>query len=236
MNNKKNKIYKNSNETILIIVYHTDDETLGMGGTIAKHINLGDDVFAISMTDGLSARDKVSDKDKKDRINASEKASEILGFKWIKKGNFPDNKIDSLPLIDIIKYIEEVKNQINPSIIYTHSSADLNIDHQLVSKAVLTAFRPQFNEKWKEIRLFEIPSATDYGHKSITNIFIPNLYINIEKTWELKIKALEFYQSEMKSYPNSRSYKGLENLAKYRGNQVGLKYAESFEIIRKIER
>ena len=236
MNINKNKILKNFNETILIVVSHTDDETLGMGGTIAKHINSGDKVFAISMTDGLSARNNASSKQIKERFDASEKAAEILGFNWIKKGNFPDNKIDSIPLINIIKFIEEVKNKINPSIIYTHSSADLNVDHQLVSKAVLTSFRPQVSETWNEIRLFEIPSATDYGHKAITNVFIPNLYINVERTWELKVEALKSYHSEMKSYPNSRSYEGLKNLAKYRGNQVGLKYAESFEIIRKIER
>jgi len=236
LNINTNKILEKYNETILIIVSHTDDETLAMGGTIAKHINSGDKVYAISMTDGLSARNNATNSEIRERFNASEKAAEILGFKWIKKGNFPDNQIDSIPLINIIKFIEEVKSQINPSIIYTHSSADLNIDHQLVSKAVLTSFRPQLNETWKEIRLFEIPSSTDYGHRAVTNIFTPNLYINIEETWELKLKALKSYDAEMKVYPNSRSYIGLENLSKYRGNQVGLKFAESFEILRKIIR
>ena len=227
-----NKSYDN----VLIIVSHTDDETLGMGGVIAKHIKSGDNVSAISMTDGLSSRGEISQNEIQNRKNASAKASNILGFNWIKKGNFPDNQMDSIALIDIIKFIEKVKNQLLPTIIYTHSPADLNVDHQLVSKAVLTAFRPQAEEFWKEIRLFEIPSATDYGHSSITNIFRPNLFINIEDTLEIKLKALKAYHSEMRSYPNSRSYRGVENLAEYRGNQVGLKYAESFEIIRKIIR
>ena len=227
---------KKPHDNVLIVVSHTDDETLGMGGTIAKHTKSGDNVYAMSMTDGLSSRGSVSKKEILYRDAASEKAASILGFKWIRKGNFPDNQIDTIPLIEIIKFIEIVKDEIKPTIIYTHSTADLNIDHQLVSKAVLTSFRPQKQEVWNEIRLLEIPSATDYGHKSITNTFVPNLYINIEETFKFKLNALKFYDTEIRSYPDSRSYLGIENLAKYRGNQVGLKYAESFEIIRKIIR
>ena len=231
-----NLLLNKTHDNILIVVSHTDDETLGMGGTIAKHVQSGDNVYAMSMTDGLSSRGSVSKKEINSRDVSSEQAANILGFKWIRKGNFPDNQIDKVPLIEIIKFIEIVKDEIKPTIIYTHSAADLNIDHQLVSKAVLTSFRPQKQEVWHEIRLFEIPSATDYGHKSITNTFFPNLYINIEETLKIKLEALKSYDSEIRAYPDSRSYLGIENLAKYRGNQVGLKYAESFEIIRKIIR
>ena len=123
-----------------------------------------------------------------------------------------------------------------PDIIYTHSQADLNVDHRIVNQAVFTAFRPQPNETWEEIRSFEIPSSTDYSHPSVTSQFIPNLYINIDSTWHLKLLALKKYHLEMRPNPHSRSYEGLEGLAKLRGFQVGVKMAEAFEIIRKIER
>ncbi len=226
----------NFQHTVLIIVAHTDDETLGLGGTIARHIENGDQVYAVSMTDGVGSRDEMPKNEIKIRAQAAYQASEILGFKWISAGNFPDNAMDSVPLLKITKFIEGVKSQTAPTIIYTHSAADLNIDHRIVSQAVLTAFRPQDHELWHEIRTFEVPSSTDYGNRSVTNLFYPNLFINITDLWDKKKSALNAYANEMRTEPHSRSIPGIENLAKYRGNQVGLNYAEAFEVIRKIER
>ena len=220
---------------VLIIVAHSDDETIGMGGTIKKHVNNKDNVYAISMTDGVSARNNSSKKKIHSRIEASKKASLLLGFKWEKTFNYLDNSLDTYPMLEIVKNIEKIKFKINPNIVYTHSFADLNIDHKIVSNAVLTAFRPTPLEKCKEIRLFEVSSSTDYGYKNITGKFEPNLFINIEDTWVDKLNALKFYKEEIKEYPHSRSYKGIENLAKVRGNQVGLDMAEAFEVIRKID-
>lgn len=226
----------NSNQNILIVVAHTDDETLGIGGTIARHVKNGDNVFALSMTDGVGARLKKKSEDFVNRIQDAKKASNLLGFKWLKGGFFPDNGMDSIPILNVIRSIEEAKELIQPTLIYTHSSADLNIDHRIVSEATLTAFRPQDKEIWQEIRAFEIPSATDYGHKSITQSFYPNIYIDITEFWSKKLNALEIYNKEIRENPHSRSIDGVKNLAKYRGNQVGLYYAEAFEIIRKIVR
>ena len=220
---------------ILIVVAHSDDETIGMGGTIKRHVNHEDNVFVISMTDGVSSRVNTSNIQISSRLEASKKASLLLGFKWEKTLNFLDNSLDTYPFLKIIKEIEDVKSKINPNIVYTHSFADLNIDHKIVSNAVLTAFRPMPNENCQEIRLFEVSSSTDYGYKNVTGKFEPNLFINIEDTWNDKLNALKFYEEEIKKYPHSRSYKGIENLAKVRGNQVGLNMAEAFEVIRKIE-
>jgi len=225
-----------SKNVILVIVAHTDDETLGLGGTIARHVKGGDKVYGLSMTDGVGARLQKDINAIKIRQQASINASKILGLVWLEAGKFPDNSMDSVPLLEIVRFIEKVKIQINPDIIYTHSSADLNIDHRVVNQAILTAFRPHSEENWQEIRAFEVASATDYGHKSVTNTFYPNLYIDITDTWENKLAALNEYSMEMKNSPHSRSFDGLENLAKYRGNQVGLDYAEAFEIIKKIVR
>lgn len=221
---------------VLVVVAHTDDEALGLGGTIAKHVENGDVVFGVSMTDGVMARGGQNEEGIKVRAQASINAGKILGLTWLEGGSFPDNAMDSVSLLAVAKVIEKAKSLVKPTLVYTHSSADLNVDHRVISQATLTAFRPQPNEVWQEIRTFEIASATDYGHRSITNSFYPNLYVDITGTWKKKLAALNEYQMEMRDAPHTRSFEGLENLAKHRGNQVGLYYAEAFEIIRKIER
>ena len=113
---------------ILIIVAHSDDEAIGMGGTIAKHKIKGDEVFVVSMTDGVSARNTVKNKDVLNRLKAAKISSKILGFKWLNSHNFSDNSMDTYPLLDIIKAIEKDKVKLKPDLVYTHSGADLNID------------------------------------------------------------------------------------------------------------
>ena len=119
--------------------------------------------------------------------------------------------------------------------VYTHSGSDLNIDHRVVANAVLTAFRPQPNEHCRELRLFEVASATDYGNAAITGSFSPNLFIDITNEWSEKAESLKAYSIEMRDYPHSRSIESIKNLSKVRGNQVGLELAEAFEVLRKIE-
>ena len=223
-------------ERVLIIVAHSDDESLGMGGTIVRHILDGDNVFAIALTNGVEARNKIEKNDIKLRKKASEEASLVLGFKWLNTKLFPDNKMDIVPILEVVKEVEIIKEKINPTIVYTHSYSDLNIDHQIVNRSVMTAFRPQPQEIFKEIRTFEIPSSTDYGHQKLAGIFSPNLYINITKTWHLKEKALNCYSQEMRDAPHPRSIEGLKNLALLRGNQSGVPLAECFEVLRRIER
>ena len=220
---------------ILIIVAHSDDEAIGMGGTIAKHKIKGDEVFVVSMTDGVSARNNVKNKDVLNRLKAAKISSKMLGFKWLNSHNFSDNSMDTYPLLDIIKAIEKDKVKLKHDLVYTHSGADLNIDHKILSQVVLTVFRPQPYEKCKEIRLFEVASSTDYGVEAINGNFSPNLFIDISKTWRDKLSALKAYESEIRSSPHTRSFEGLESLAKRRGNQVGLGMAEAFQVIRKIE-
>ena len=225
-------------EIVLICVAHRDDETLGCAGAIQKHIKDKDKVFCLSMTDGVSSRSKNNLKIKKnERLINSINASKILGFKWIDVSeNFPDNKMDKVPLLEIVKVIEKIKKKINPTIIYTHNPTDLNIDHRIVTDAVMTAFRPQANEKWKKIIAFEIPSATDYSYYKENKFFVPNYILNIEKFWNKKKLAIKSYGSEIKKYPNSRSIKGIYNLAKIRGVQNGIKLAEAFKILKEIKR
>ena len=133
---------KKNGENILIIAAHPDDETIGCAGTIRRHITRGDDVYAISFTDGVSSRHETitSSEEIEDRRIAAKESANTLGFEWLAKGDYPDNKLDTVPLLELAKFIEQAKSKIKPSVIYTHSSADLNIDHRKVHEATLIAF------------------------------------------------------------------------------------------------
>ena len=217
---------------ILIVVAHTDDETFGLGGTISRHSKNKDKIFAMSFTDGVSSRSK-NKAQRENRLVAAKKAENVLGFKWVKNLQLPDNQLDTVSLLSIVKEIEKVKNKIKPNLVYTHFSSDLNIDHQIISRATLTAFRPETKDKSFELRFFEVPSSTDFGFYKLKKSFKPNLYVCINNFWKKKEKAIKCYKSEIKKNPHSRSLYGIKNLARYRGSIVGKKYAEAFEIVRK---
>lgn len=224
------------NEKVLIIVAHSDDESIAMAGTIHKHVKKGDKVVAVAMTNGIGSRDNSKESEISARKYASIAASEILGFEWGECYDYSDNAIDAYPILEVVKSIEQAKMTYEPTLVYTHSGGDLNVDHRVVATAVLTAFRPQPNEICKELRLMEVASATDYGSHAITGSFSPNLFIDITNEWSLKADALRAYSAEMREYPHSRSLEGIKNLSKIRGNQVGSELAEAFEVIRKIEK
>tara|TARA_A100001015_G_scaffold207572_1_gene232148 strand:+ start:2559 stop:3236 length:678 start_codon:yes stop_codon:yes gene_type:complete len=223
-------------KSILVIAAHPDDETIGCGGAIIKHKCDGDEVNILTLTDGVGSRLGAEDNDLKVRNDAAKSAIDVLGANWIGAGNFSDNNMDSVPILEIIKFIESFKKNFYPDIIYTHSPSDLNIDHTITAKATLTAFRPEPQEKYSEIRFFEIASSTDFTLKQLNDRFEPNLFINIKDFIDKKIEALKCYEIEMRDYPHSRSYEKIKSLAEYRGAQSGLEYAEAFEIVRKIDR
>ena len=135
------------------------------------------------MTDGVGGRTGTVTDDIEKRKKSAKRASEILGFEWAEAYSFVDNAMDRVSLLEVVKSVEAVKSSLQPALIYTHSGADLNVDHRVVANAVLTAFRPQPNESWTEIRAFEVASATDYGHESTTNSFSPNVFIDIAPEW-----------------------------------------------------
>ena len=224
---------------VLICAAHPDDETIGCGGAIAHHVKDKDKVYCIYMTDGVGARhSKTKDKLINQRKKNSLLAAKILGFKWLLDccGNFPDNGMDKVRLLDVVKMIEKTKKKIRPHIVYTHSPNDLNVDHRIVAQATLTAFRPQAKEIWEKILAFEIPSSTDFAYFKKNKTFQPNYFLDIKKYWNKKKKALQAYKIEMKKFPNSRSLKGIEILSKFRGMQNGLQQAEAYEILKSIKK
>jgi len=220
-------------KTILVIAAHSDDEVLGCAGTIAKHTESGDKVYVLFMTDGVSSRHLINN-EVLERQNSAQKATEILGIVSIQTLNFPDNKMDSVPLLEVTQAIEKVILAIQPEIIYTHHMGDLNIDHQITHKAVMTACRPQPSFCVKEIYAFEVLSSTEWQTPGYFP-FTPNVYVDISSQIGKKQKALEGYSEEMRQSPHSRSIKNVLHFNAYRGNSVGLDYAEAFILLRIIK-
>lgn len=223
-------------KTVLLVIAHTDDETIGAGGTIAKHVEAGDKVFAVSLTNGVGSRFDSDGFDVSSRLEASANAANILGFTWLDNFDFPDNKLDSVPLLDVIKELEKIKERVRPNLVYTHSPADLNIDHRVTCEAVLVVFRPEPYQQLRELRLIEVQSATNFSHPGLTSEFRPLVFENIENFWDKKLLALSAYGDEIRPFPHSRSIRGLEALATLRGSQVGLPMAEAFDLVRIVEK
>jgi len=226
---------------ILVVVAHPDDEVLGCSGTMARLAMEGNDVYTLILGEGITARDK-----ERDRINREKdlcelknhivKANKLLGVKKTYTFDFPDNRFDTVALLDIIKTIEEIKEDIKPDIVFTHHYGDLNIDHQITFKAVMTAFRPAIDESVKEIYSFEIPSSTEWNAPSSLTYFMPDYFVNINKNLEIKINALKEYKTELRDFPHPRSLEALELNAKQWAIKVGLEVAEAFKTIRLIKK
>lgn len=227
------------NKKILVVAAHPDDEILGCGGTMAAHSRTGDEVYVLILGEGITSRDESRDQEKRGKEIDSlkmniETANRIVGTKESFVFDFPDNRFDSMSLLDIIKVIEKVKNDIRPDIIYTHHQGDLNVDHQIVCRAVLTACRPLKDESVKEIYSFEVLSSTEWASDN-SKYFMPNFFINIKDTIEKKTQAMKAYTTEIRDFPHPRSVKAIETLACNRGISVGLEFAEAFMLVRGIK-
>jgi len=219
---------------LFVIVAHPDDEVLGCGGTMSRLVKEGNEVFTFILGEGITARDEQRniEKSKKEILKLrkqSKKANEILGVKKIFFYDFPDNRFDTVPLLDIVKKIEKIKNKVKPEIIFTHCEKDLNIDHQITYKAVLTATRPLKRETVKKIYSFEILSSTEWNYPLA---FSPNVFFDITDTIDNKIKAFKKYESEMRNFPHPRSVKAMKTNALSWGIKSGLQYAEAFKLVR----
>lgn len=221
------------NNKILIIAAHPDDEILGCGGTIAKLRN-DHEINVIFMTNGVSARGKNRKNEIKERKNSTLKLFKYLSLPKPIFFNFPDNQMDKIPLLKIIKKLEKKIHLIKPITIFTHYSHCLNIDHKKTYEAVITACRPINNISVKKILSFEIPSSTDWASHKGKN-FHPNYFIDISTTLNEKLKLIKYYKKELRNYPHSRSLTGIKSLASFRGTSCGVKFAEGFYLNRLIE-
>lgn len=222
------------NNKVLAVASHPDDEILGCGGTLAKLAKRGHEVFTLILGEGVASRYEKTEKQKaKRQIEELKKqiyaANEIIGIKEVFTYDFPDNRFDIVPLLDLVKSIEKVKEKVKPHIVFTHYEKDLNIDHQLTYRAVITATRPSPNEVVKEIYSFEVLSSTEWNYPTT---FSPDVFFDITETIDIKRRALKCYKSEMRDFPHPRSSEGIESNAKFWGIKVGVKYAEAFKVVR----
>jgi LmbE family N-acetylglucosaminyl deacetylase len=229
------------NKRIMVVVAHPDDELLGLGATLHKLIKYyGVQTHVVILGEGITSRADQRDTEKwKAELDTHRKnvyaAQAIIGYHAVSLYDFPDNRFDTVALLDIIKVIEKEKQTFRPEIIFTHHGGDLNIDHQRTFEAVITACRPMAHESVKAIITFETPSGTEWRANSDPRHFLPNLFVEVEeKNLEAKIKGMECYEFEKRDFPHPRSPMALKIQAQRWGIATGKNFVEAFQLVRLI--
>ncbi len=225
--------------SVLVVAAHPDDEILGCGGTLAAHAARGDTVHVLIVAEGATSRDarRNPESRKRDVANlqaAASRAASVIGANEPRTLGLPDNRLDSLPLLDIIKPIEAIVRAVAPQTVYTHHAGDLNIDHRIVHQAVVTACRPLPGSPVNAIYAFETVSSTEW--QTAGEGFRPHRWVDIEPYLGNKLRALEAYEVEMRPFPHARSFEAVKALAHTRGASAGLNSAECFMVVREVVR
>jgi LmbE family N-acetylglucosaminyl deacetylase len=226
---------------ILVVVAHPDDELLGLGATLNKLIREENcTARVIILGEGITSRSEVRDTEKwqhelqvhRANINS---AIRRIGYDSVGIYDFPDNRFDSVALLDLVKVIEKEKAEFEPEIIFTHHGGDTNIDHRRTFEAVITATRPLAGEPVRTIIAFETPSSTEWQAANYPNPFLPNLFIPFTReNLSAKTEAMESYEFEKRTFPHPRSPEALTIQAQRWGVVIGSQLAEAFMIIRHI--
>lgn len=217
----------------LVVAAHPDDEILGCGATIARLVDEGWLVHVLIVAEGATSRNETRNIsanliEVSELAIAANMANKILGTTSVELLSLPDNRMDSIDLLDVVKYVESAIRTHNPSLVFTHHSGDVNVDHRVLHEAVIAACRPQPNNKVKELLFFEIPSSTEWRPSSSGMTFSPNYFYDVSKYLSKKIDALMIYKSEMRDFPHPRSVDAVIHLAHWRGASVGCEAAEAF--------
>jgi LmbE family N-acetylglucosaminyl deacetylase len=223
---------------ILVVAAHPDDEILGCGGTIRRLSREGHDVYIAILAEGMSSRyehrEDADPKQIKHLHGRAQQAADKVGAKELVLCKLPDNRLDTVPLLDVVKLVEELVVRFRPEVIYTHHPGDLNVDHGVVHRAVLTATRPMGGQCVLDVYAFEIPSSTEWAFQRLEPSFRPNVFVDITESLETKIAALACYDSETREFPHPRSSEALRAIATRWGSVVGLPAVEAFELIRSV--
>lgn len=225
---------------ILIVAAHPDDELLGAGGTIARHVENGDMVDALILGEGQTSRfahrEDAGEQILTELHGNTQKAAKVLGIRRVYFENFADNRFDGVELLTIVKAIEDRIKELSPDIIYTHHGGDLNVDHQKTYQAVLTATRPMQGQCVKEIYAFETVSSTEWNFAYGDAQFSPNVFVKLtDEQFAKKLKAMQEYETELCEYPHPRSLRMLEAVALRWGGVVGGHFVEAFELVRSVK-
>jgi LmbE family N-acetylglucosaminyl deacetylase len=224
-------------ESILVVAAHPDDEVLGCGGTIAS-LSRTNRVHIAILGEGISSRYDA-------RLHAdeailaqlrsdAEAVANMLGASGLTLVGLPDNRFDEVALLDVVKHVERLVAEVEPSVVYTQHPGDLNIDHLITFRAVMTATRPMVGCTVKDIYTFEVASSTEWAFQRFSPSFQPNVFVDISTTLDMKVRAMARYESEARRYPHPRSEQALRASASRWGTVVGLDAAEAFELVRSI--
>lgn len=225
---------------ILVIAAHPDDETYGLGGSIARRVQAGDHVTALIMTDGVTSRRNVAEPQKEvaRQETAARKACAALGVDDVRFANLPDQHLDDMPLLKVIRPIYELVKELRPEVVYTHHRGDANQDHRAVFAATLVAVRPFGDNPVKRVLCYEVPSSTEWGPPFTEWAFLPNVFVDISATLGVKLCAIEAYRdtflSEVRPFPHPRSPEAVRSYAQQRGISVGMQAAEAFVLVREL--
>jgi LmbE family N-acetylglucosaminyl deacetylase len=221
-------------QQILVVAAHPDDETYGLGGTIAQHVRQGDRVSVLFLTDGVTARHNQTKMQQKAALAACRE----LGVQDVHFADLPDQGLDKLPLLEIIQPISLLVKEQRPRVLYTHHRGDSNQDHRAVFRASLVAVRPFGGNPVERVLCYEVPSSTEWGPPFADWAFLPNVFVDISDTLEVKQQAVKAYrttfESEVKPYPHPRSPEAVQINAQQRGIVVGMRAAEAFVLMRQL--
>ncbi len=217
-----------NNNEILVISAHPDDLCLGAGGFVYKLSKEGKKVYSLILgQENYYARDQISPMENTKEQELA--CSKFLNYEIINYGNFSDNAFDEHSLLSVSKFIEKNTKNINPNIIITHYSQDLNIDHRISHQATMTAFRSLPKKNFFFVYAMEVLSSTEWSEQ----FFKPNTYINLsDEEINTKIKAFSCYRTEIRDWPHPRSRKIIKSKAIMRGSESGCRYAEAFQLIK----
>ncbi len=217
---------------VLVVAPHADDEMIGVGGTIVKHIAQNNKVYICIATKGAQPifENAYVDKIRDETI----KSHKFIGIEKTYFLDFPAVMLEQIPRYEINGGLLRVINETKPDIVYIPHFGDMQKDHQIIAEAAMVAVRPKYEHKIRAVYAYETLSETEWNIPHAANAFIPNVFNDISDFLDSKLEAMKIYESQLADFPNPRSLEAIEALAKYRGSTINVKAAESFMLIREI--
>lgn len=223
---------------VLVLAAHPDDEVLGCGGTIARLAQEGHDVFIAILGEGITSRHAQREDADLAQLDAlhrqSGEVAKLLGASERFTYRLPDNRFDTVALLDVVKIIEELIERLSPEVVYTQHGGDLNIDHVSLYRATLTATRPLPGSAVRRVLAYEVASSSEWAFQRFSPAFRPQVFVEVKGTLETKLKAMSLYEGELRPFPHPRSLEALRAQAQRWGSVAGLEAAEAFELVREV--